>query len=106
MHSFQNPRLDLLPVELIRQVVGGLNVQNIKSLSCVSNRLRAICVPFIFHSMSFSSSEAGLNKLSQFAKSQICDHVVSFSYNAEHLLESGLCSPRDIKHLTNDRKKL
>ena len=82
-------RLETLPTEILHAVVGLLPVWKIKSLSCASKQLRQACLPIIFRRVKFKFSLSGMEELRAFLKSEVCGHVVSFTYEITELLKPG-----------------
>jgi hypothetical protein len=81
--------LELLPTEIIREVVNNLCTWDITELSCVSRKLRKVCLPSLFRRVKFEFSQSGFDKLQSLLKSDARHHVVSFTYDAPELLKPG-----------------
>jgi hypothetical protein len=85
-------KLTLIPVELTLEIIKMLAPREIKQLSLVNKRLRAICMPYIFQSLTITFSKVGLERLLRISRSTICEHVSSFTYEAAPLLNTGASS--------------
>lgn len=85
----QQAWLEPLPAELLYLVVKQLLIQDLKHLSCVSKRLRNVCLPYLFHEVRFSCSASGLDGLRRLMLSDVRQYVVSFTYMIPELLRPG-----------------
>jgi hypothetical protein len=82
-------RLETLPTEILHAVVVLLPLWDIKRLSCASKRLRQACLSILFRRVKFEFSQAGIEGLKELLKSNVCDHVASFTYEITELLKTG-----------------
>lgn len=83
-----------LPPELIWMIVERvdlLDCQVIKSLSCVSKKLRAFCLPIMFHNLTFGGEilNGSLEILEQFLETDLYHHVRCLTYICPVLLDHG-----------------
>ncbi|KAJ9315767.1 hypothetical protein DTO271D3_4023 [Paecilomyces variotii] len=81
-----NTFLELLPTEILYDIRDLLQIQDIKHLSCVSKKLRQICLPLLFHEVKFRFSKPGFDELRSFIESEVRHYTVSFTYVAPQLL--------------------
>lgn len=84
-------RLETLPTEILHAVVDLLPLWDVKNLACTSTRLRQACLSILFRCVKFKFSQAGIEGLKDFLKSNICGHVASFTYEITELLRAGMC---------------
>lgn len=89
-YNFRSNRLERLPTEIIHAVVEFLAPWDVKSLSYTSRRLRQACLPRIFRRVKFEFSLTGIEKLKGLLKSDVRNHVRSFSYEVTELLKPGM----------------
>jgi hypothetical protein len=82
-------RLETLPTEIFRIIIDLLTPWNVKDLSRVSKRLRESCLPSLFRRVEFQFSEAGFDGLKSLLKSDVRNHIVSFTYVVPELLKAG-----------------
>lgn len=87
--DYLQSHLERLPTEIIRDVVDNLTFWDITELSCVSRRLRKVCLPSLFRRVKFEFSQSGFDKLQSLLKSDARHHVVFFTYDAPELLRLG-----------------
>ncbi|KAG9228391.1 hypothetical protein BJ875DRAFT_547775 [Amylocarpus encephaloides] len=81
--------LETLLTEILQAVVGHLIPWDIKGLSYTSKRLRQASLSILFRHVKFEFSLAGIKGLKDLLKSNVCGHIVSFSYGITELLKTG-----------------
>lgn len=87
--QYQLARLDMLPLELLHMLVDHSLYLDIKHMSCVNKRLREACLPYLFRNVRYEFSDLGLSRLWRLLLSDLCRHVVSFTYVVPELLKPG-----------------
>ena len=87
----ENPCLETLPIEVLYLIIDLLLPWDIKTLSCISKRLRQVCLPSLFHRIEFCKfSHDGFEELKNLLKLDARHHVVSFTYTVPELLNTGV----------------
>ena len=81
--------LESLPTEILRAIIDHLPLKDVEQLSCVSKRLREVCLPSLFRRVKFEFSQAGFEQLESIVESDVRYHVVSFTYIVSDLLRNG-----------------
>ncbi|OBT92531.1 hypothetical protein VE01_09445 [Pseudogymnoascus verrucosus] len=81
-------RLETLPTEILHAVVDYLPLWDIKDLSCASKRLRQASLSILFRHVKFEFSQAGIEGLKDLLKSNVCEHIASFTYEFTELLKT------------------
>ena len=61
--TFHSNGLELLPTEILYGIVKRLDSRAIKKLSCISRRMRDVCLPSLFRRVSIEFSNAGFDVL-------------------------------------------
>ena len=85
----QSARIELLPNEILYGILKCLYSWEIKRFSCVSRRIRDVCLPSIFRKITCEFSKEGFDKLQALLQSNLRQHVVSFEYVVPKLLKPG-----------------
>ena len=83
-------RLETLPMEILHAVVDILPLWEGKRLSCTSKRLRQACLSILFRRVKFKFSQAGIERLNGLLKSNVRNHVASFTYEVTEMLKPGM----------------
>jgi hypothetical protein len=81
--------LELLPNEILYMVVQLLCMYDVGHLAFTSNRLREVCIPYLFRNVRFSFSSSGFGELRRLLLSDVRQNVVSFTYVIPELLRPG-----------------
>jgi hypothetical protein len=81
--------LELLPNEILYMVVQLLCMYDVGHLAFTSNRLREVCIPYLFCNVRFSFSASGFSELRRLLLSDVRQNVVSFTYVIPELLRPG-----------------
>ncbi|KAJ5183278.1 hypothetical protein N7492_000894 [Penicillium capsulatum] len=87
--SLPSAFLEFFPTEILYSIVKYLYFWEVKSLSCVSRRMRDVCVPTLFRNISFEFSDAGFDVLESLLQSQLRQYVASIEYVVPKLLKPG-----------------
>ncbi|PMD18670.1 hypothetical protein NA56DRAFT_526002, partial [Hyaloscypha hepaticicola] len=82
--------LETLLIEIFRIIINLLTPWNIKDLSYISKRLREVYLLFLFYYIEFQFSETGFNRLKSLLKSNIRNHIISFTYIIPELLKANI----------------
>lgn len=85
----QLARLEILPAEILRDIVKRLAGVDVLEISRVSRRLRDICAPYLFHDLRIQFSVEGLDRLQQLIGCDVRQHVVSLTYVIPELFPPG-----------------
>lgn len=85
--------MELLPTEILFDIVKYLRIRETKTLSLISKRMRDVCLPIIFHKVSIEFSTEGFDFLESLLKSSLYRYIVSFQYIVPKLLKPGTQSP-------------
>lgn len=70
--------LELLPSEILFDIVKYLCNRETKTLSLVSKRMRDVCLPTLFRKVSIEFSTKGFDLLESLLKSSLHRYIVSF----------------------------
>ncbi|PLB49079.1 hypothetical protein P170DRAFT_174660 [Aspergillus steynii IBT 23096] len=84
----RHARFELLPTELLYEIITRLSSRDVKRLSSVSERLRKVCLPYLFRNVSFEFSRSGFISLQRLLLSNLRWYVVSLTYVVPELLQS------------------
>lgn len=85
--------LDRLPIELLSMVVKASEKDyTLMSLSRVSRKLRAICVPYLFETFYVTFSSSGFRRLEQVSNSAFAQHVRVIHYQVPELIDACMSS--------------
>jgi hypothetical protein len=88
--NHQSIELEILPTEILYEIVDYLHGWELKGLSCVNKWMRGICLPSLFRKVSFEFSEDGFYGLEELLQSHLCSYVASFRYVVPQLLKPGI----------------
>ncbi|KAL4924647.1 uncharacterized protein BDV17DRAFT_274168, partial [Aspergillus undulatus] len=84
--------IDRLPIELLSMIVELSMEDDAIRLSCVSRKLRAVCVPYLFKTICITFSASGLERLRYISSSTFAQHVKVVRYKVPELIDPYVCS--------------
>lgn len=87
--AFHSNGLELLPTEILYGIVKCLDNRAIKRLSCISRRMRDVCLPSLFRKVSIEYSHVGFDVLENLLQSHLHQYIVTFQYVVPELLKPG-----------------
>ncbi|CBF84454.1 uncharacterized protein ANIA_11158 [Aspergillus nidulans FGSC A4] len=79
--------MELLPTEILFDIVEHLCNRETKTLSLVSKRVRDVCLPVLFRKINIEFSTEGFDLLESLLKSSIRRYIVSFQYIVPKLVK-------------------